>query len=210
MNQSLTVVLPIHNAETTLRNSVDRVLEVAAELTPRFRVLIVDDASTDDSFDVAAELASRYPQVRVQRQQQRRGLGPTLQRVQKTVKSDVVMIHDGVSAMNADQLRLLWNRRVDSARATVPGQPGDVSMADLLRPSQNQAAMAAAHQRLSSFQMLPAGSSEATAGEADAPTSPPAPKMTQQRQPSGRGMGAVPPLPQTGVLGAMSDFALGE
>ncbi|MEM9186584.1 MAG: glycosyltransferase family 2 protein [Planctomycetota bacterium] len=199
MNRSLTVVLPIHNAEASIRQSVDHVLEVAAELTDNFEVLVVDDGSTDDTFDVARELATRYPQLRVVRQAQRRGLGPTINSVRRLTKTDVVMVHDGVSTMNADQLRALWDHRGHDA------QPSDVSMSDLLRPRQNQAAMAAAHRRVTGFQWL-------TPAAADEAPETPAPMMTASSAHGSapKGVGGIPTLPQTGVLGAMSNFARNE
>lgn len=197
MKQSLTIVLPIHNAEATLRGSVERVIEVAAELTNSFGVLIVDDGSTDDSYDIASEIANEYPQVHVLRQSQRRGLGPTLNRVRRSLKSDVVMVHDGVSSMNAEQLRILWNSRMD------PGKPNDVSISDLLRPAQNQAAMSAAHQRLMSFHVMSTDASESVAGA-------PAPHRTARKPTGASGMGGIPTLPQPNFMNAMGDFAAGE
>jgi len=204
LNQSLTVVLPIHNVEATLRQNVDHVLEVASGLTPGFELLIVDDGSTDDSFDIAREIASEYPQVQVMRQSHRRGLGATLKNVRRRVKSDIIMVHDGVSSTNAEQLRALWDRRIDS------GQPSDVSTSDLLRPAQNQAAMAAAHQRLMSFQLL-SPDAEGNA-EPDAATPIPSPKMLTPSPETinSKDVGGIPTLPRPNFMGAMSDFALGE
>ena len=84
MDSSLTVVLPINNAERTLRRDVVDVLEAAAELTALFEVLIVDDGSTDDSYDVAVELAMAYRQVRVMRRSRRKGLTESLREIQAT------------------------------------------------------------------------------------------------------------------------------
>ena len=204
MDQSLTVVLPIHNVEATLRQSVEHVLEVASGLTPGFELLIVDDGSTDDSFDIAREIATEFPQVSVMRQTHRRGLGATLNNVRRRVKSDVVMVHDGVSTTNAEQLRALWNRRVDS------GQPADVSAADLLRPAQNQAAMAAAHQRLMSYQILTADGEEQPAEEPTPSAPQPHGRTPSQRDVNSESVGGIPTLPRPNIMGAMSDFALGE
>ncbi|MEM6329732.1 MAG: glycosyltransferase [Planctomycetota bacterium] len=207
MNQSLTVVLPLHNAEATLRRSVDRVLEVAGELTPRVDVLVIDDGSTDDTYDVARELAARFPQVRAVRQGRRLGLGPTIRNARRRVASDVVMVHDGVSRVDAEQLRALWDRRID------PAGPTDVTAADLLRPKQNQAAMAAAHSRLMSFQLFnsEADSAAAAGREAAHGLGQPAAKAAgPRRRANPAAAGAVPPLPAPNFLGAVGDFAWGE
>lgn len=207
MNQSLTVVLPIHNAEATLRASVDRVLEVSSDLTPDVQILIMDDGSTDDSYDIARELATRFPQVRVVRQPRQRGLGPTIRNARRRLSSDVVMVHDGVSEMNAEQLRALWDRRVDA------GQPADVDVTDLLRPRQNQVAMAAAHRRLMSFQLITPGSSLDAEEKGPASTGSSTTESRSHaahRSADARNLGVIPSLPQPNFMGTISNFALGE
>ncbi len=190
---SLTIVLPVHNAETHLRRSVNRVLEVAAELTPRFELLIVDDGSTDDSFDVAKEMAARFPQVTVLRSGQRRGLGATLRDAKRRAAGRVVIVHDGVSTINADDLRALYF-----------GADGEACVEDLLRPSRTHAAMVAAHDRLRGFQVVEPDSSpyEAPRRSHQAVKSTPPPAR--------KGVGQIPVLPKPNFLGAVGDFALGE
>src|SRR3990172_7759911 len=75
LNKSLTIVLPVHNAESRLRTNVRELLELASELTAKFGVLIIDDGSTDATYEVAEELAAHFPQVSVRRHRQCRGLG---------------------------------------------------------------------------------------------------------------------------------------
>ena len=81
-NKSLTIVLPVHNAESRLRKNVRELLELASELTARFGVLIIDDGSTDATYEVAEELASYFPQVTIRRNRQCLGLGASLEYVQ--------------------------------------------------------------------------------------------------------------------------------
>ncbi len=141
MNKSLTVVLPIHNAEHSLRRSVADVLDASADLSGQIQVLIVDDGPTDDSFDIACELATRYPQVRVLRQAQQRGLGPTLQAVRRRVTTDVVMVHDGVTPIRSEQLLALWRQQVAHHPAGTRANEA-ATLADLRRPAQIHPAMA--------------------------------------------------------------------
>ena len=110
LNKSLTVVLPVYNGETRLRKSVNEILELASELTSKFGVLIIDDGSNDATYEVAEELAARYPQVSVRRNRQRRGLGSTIDYVQRRIRSDAVIVHDGISPIDAGEIRTLWRR----------------------------------------------------------------------------------------------------
>ena len=57
MKPSVTVLLPIHNAQHRLERQVAEILDVLPELTSRFELLIIDDGSTDDSFEVARHLS---------------------------------------------------------------------------------------------------------------------------------------------------------
>ncbi len=65
MNQSLSVLLPVHNAQATLESDVATILDVLPELSRDFDVVIIDDASTDATWEIAEDLACRYPQITI-------------------------------------------------------------------------------------------------------------------------------------------------
>ena len=47
MPNSLSVLLPVKNAQATLAATVQEILDVAADLSERFELLILDDGSSD-------------------------------------------------------------------------------------------------------------------------------------------------------------------
>jgi glycosyltransferase involved in cell wall biosynthesis len=65
VNRSLTVLLPVRDAQSTLTATVTQVLEMAADLSDRFELLIIDDASVDATYEVAVELSRNFPQIRM-------------------------------------------------------------------------------------------------------------------------------------------------
>lgn len=67
MQRSLSVLLPVKDAQATLSASVHEILDLATDTVDRFEVLIIDDGSTDATSEVAHELTRYYPQVRVLR-----------------------------------------------------------------------------------------------------------------------------------------------
>ncbi len=67
MQRSLSVLLPVKDAQATLTASVHEILDVVADSGDRFELLIIDDGSTDATSEVAHELTRHYPQVRVVR-----------------------------------------------------------------------------------------------------------------------------------------------
>lgn len=192
METSLTIVLPVHNAEALLRRNTQRVLEVASELTPCFEVLLVDDGSTDDTFEIASELAISYPQVSVLRSGSRRGLGATLREAKRHAAGRVVIVHDGVSTMNAEDLRALYF-----------GADEEPSIEDLRRPAAAHQAMVNAHNRLRGFQVIEAEDAGGVANQRPR-------RQRSHSQPSASGVGQIPPLPKPNFMGAVGDFALGE
>ena len=118
MEASLSILLPVHNVEATLHHEVLRVLEVAGELTDRLEVLIFDDGSTDQTLEVAHELAMCYPQINVVRHHVRRGLGPMIETGLAHTAGDMVMVHDGVGKIDIAEISRLWQLRDDQPQAS--------------------------------------------------------------------------------------------
>jgi glycosyl transferase family 2 len=212
LNKSLTVVLPVYNGETRLRKSVHEILELASELTSKFGVLIIDDGSSDATYEVAEELAASYPQVSVRRHRHCRGLGPTIDYVQRHVRSDAVIVHDGASPIDAGEMRSVWRSWVHQ---TMPAknQPAAGSMygaiGDLANLPTIHAAMEKAHGRVIGFQLItPTETVEPSTNDLAASLqtlrSDPAAAMKDQS------IGRIPRLPRPKFLSALANFALGE
>ena len=205
-NRSLTIVLPVYNCESRLSHNVEQMLELASDLTTRFSILIVDDGSTDDTSTVAQELATRYPQVKIRRQRQRTGLGPIISMVERRVDSDVVILHDGVTPIDAVQVRRLWRQR-DSQSMPVAASTKR-GMSELADVRTTHDAMALAHARVMGFHLLePKRRDElaTTAPVEDTVRSDARPRSTDRR-----GVGHIPPLPRPNFLSAIAEFTLGE
>ncbi len=71
----LSVVIPIHNEEPSLLPLYDRLTSVLTAVAQPYEILFVDDASTDRSFELLANLAETDPHLKVIRL--RRNFGQT-------------------------------------------------------------------------------------------------------------------------------------
>lgn len=120
MIRSLSVLLPVHNVQSSLSASVHEILDVVAELTGRFELLIVDEGSTDGTWDVARELAQLYPQIRLLRAHGVESLQSKIRRGEdsnrdserrghvRRAQGDVVIAHNGSSPIDAQEIVRLW------------------------------------------------------------------------------------------------------
>ncbi len=107
LNQPLTVVLPMYNRERLLFSSVMDILELSQTLSTTIEVVVIDDGSTDETYETACELARVYPQVTVLRQAVRQGLGAALDLVRRRLNVEMVVVHDGVSPVDASQIKAI-------------------------------------------------------------------------------------------------------
>ena len=118
MNRSLSVVLPVRNAELTLADNLQHVFDVLADLTERFEVLLVDEGSTDHTAEVAYELALQYPQLRVTRRKSSSGRAAVTQSELDQTSGDVVFLHESQARFSPCVLRRLWDLSRDEESGT--------------------------------------------------------------------------------------------
>jgi hypothetical protein len=92
VQRSVTVLLPVYNAQSTLSARAIRALDVASDLGERFELVIVDDGSTDYTSEVAFELARDYPQIQAVRHGQRLGGEAAIRSGLKRSHGEVVFV----------------------------------------------------------------------------------------------------------------------
>ena len=108
MPPSLSVFFPAYNDSGTIASMVIRTVKAAAELTPDFEVIVVDDGSADGTADIADELARTYPQVRAVHHPTNRDYGAALQTGFRSSAKDLIFYTDGDAQYDPTELKLLW------------------------------------------------------------------------------------------------------
>ena len=108
MKPTLCVVLPVSNVETTLATDVKRLLDAASQIESAFEVLILDNGSRDDTFDIACDLATEFSQVRIVTLRITTGLGRLVEMARTRTEAEWLCIHQGVGRICADDVYWLW------------------------------------------------------------------------------------------------------
>ena len=110
----LSVVIPVYNEHSTLRQVVERVLAVGLEV----ELLCVDDGSTDGSREILADLEKAFPRIRVFLQPRNMGKGAALRLGIRQAAGDYVIIQDADLEYDPNDYRKLLEP-LDSGQADV-------------------------------------------------------------------------------------------
>jgi len=86
---SVSLFFPAWNEEEDLGRAVERAHAVLSRLTPDFEILVIDDASTDRTREVALGLRERFPEVRVITHPENRKLGGAMRTGFREASKDV-------------------------------------------------------------------------------------------------------------------------
>lgn len=93
MNHVLSLVVPCYNEEKTLHSIIDRILELQSD-TLNLEIIVVDDCSSDNSFEVARQLEREIDAVKVFRHEKNQGKGAALRSGFLHATGDFVGIQD--------------------------------------------------------------------------------------------------------------------
>lgn len=111
----ISLVMPAHNEREGIESAVRAATETLERIAPdRWELIVVDDASTDGTGELLAELTARRPGVEVVRLPANVGHGPALRRGWEQASGTWIAQLDSDEEVPADQLLLLW-QAVDAA-----------------------------------------------------------------------------------------------
>ncbi len=105
----LSVFFPAYNDGGTIASMVIAAVKAAANVTPDFEVIVVNDGSADGTAQIADELARTYhPHVRVIHHPRNRGYGGALQTGFRSATKELIFYTDGDAQYDPAELAALW------------------------------------------------------------------------------------------------------
>ena len=116
----LSIIIPCYNEETTLELCVEKVLEIQDQ-DLELEIIIVDDASSDKSIDIANKLDEKYKEIQVFTHSVNQGKGAALRTGFKMATGDVVAVQDADLEYDPFDLKKLVKPILDDQADVVLG-----------------------------------------------------------------------------------------
>lgn len=91
---SVSLVIPMYNEELNIEHALAAGTEALRKYTDDYEIIVVDDASTDDSPAMVARLAEEDPRIMVLRHERNRKLGGTIRTGFAAATKDLVLYMD--------------------------------------------------------------------------------------------------------------------
>jgi dolichol-phosphate mannosyltransferase len=93
---ALSLIVPTYNERNTLTRLVEQLSQLLDPVYPAaYEIIVVDDDSPDRTWELAQQLISTYPQLRVMRRQQERGLSTAVIRGWQVARGRLLGVIDG-------------------------------------------------------------------------------------------------------------------
>ncbi|MFM9161018.1 MAG: glycosyltransferase [Dolichospermum sp.] len=133
----LSVVIPTYKESDNIENVVNILSGLLDQTIPgNYELIVVDDDSPDRTWEVASNLISDYPQLRVMRRQEERGLSSAVIRGWQAARGSILGVIDGDLQHPPEVLTQLWQKieqGADLAVASRHVEGGGVSSWSVIR-----------------------------------------------------------------------------
>ncbi|VVC72028.1 Glycosyltransferase AglD [uncultured archaeon] len=112
---ALTVILPVHNEASRLPECVKSVVKACEKITRSFEIVITEDGSRDNTFQVAKKLAAKDPRIKVSHSEKRLGRGKALAKALRNANGKISVYMDADLSSNLKHLKDLVSHVEDGA-----------------------------------------------------------------------------------------------
>lgn len=107
----LSIVLPVYNEESNIREVVEGVFSVIGKITDNFEIIAIDDGSNDNSLVILRKIALSYPLLRIIQNSKNIGYGAAIRRGITAAQMDWFLFMDADGQFRIDSLKEFWKIR---------------------------------------------------------------------------------------------------
>lgn len=101
---SLSVLVPVYNERYLVEESLRKLLAVRGDAISKMQVIVVDDCSTDGSWEILQKIAASEPRIQLLRHEKNGGKGQAIRTALEHASGDVTIIHDADLEYNPDDI----------------------------------------------------------------------------------------------------------
>ncbi len=88
----ISIIMPVYNESKTLEKIVNKVL--SSKIPLKKELIIIDDCSTDGSYEIAKRLSNEFEQIRLLKNEKNMGKGFSIRKGIELAKGDIIIVQD--------------------------------------------------------------------------------------------------------------------
>jgi len=111
VDDSLSIIVPVRDAQATISAQVLNLLDVLPDLTDRFEIIVVDDASHDQTAEIVGDLAREFPQIQLLIHSNPRGLALATKTGLAAASGQTLLVQEDMAPLSVNDLHRLWSLR---------------------------------------------------------------------------------------------------
>jgi len=112
--KELSIFFPFWDEEKNIETVVRRAIPVAKRVAKKWEIVMVDDGSTDKTFEIALRLSKENPNLRVVRNSTNRGYGAALRTGFANCKYSLIVFNDGDNQFDFSEVKKFIEKIRDS------------------------------------------------------------------------------------------------
>ncbi|MCU0708707.1 MAG: glycosyltransferase [Pirellula sp.] len=113
MQESLSIITPVRDGQSTVQNQIESLLELVSELSRHIQLILVDDHSVDATPEILEDLRRKYPQIEVIRNPLALGPSRAAESALHRARGDFIFVQPSYDQINFEELVQLWRLRSD-------------------------------------------------------------------------------------------------
>ncbi len=117
----ISIIMPAYNEVKNISRTIDETITTLDDHGLEFEVIVVDDGSTDETYDKATSLINKYQTLRVVRYEKNMGKGYALKYGFKLARGDLILFLDADSDLPSSQVHTFFDSMVTNKADIVIG-----------------------------------------------------------------------------------------
>ncbi len=104
-NFSISFVLPMFNERDNIKNAIEEIGVISLDLTEDYEIVVVDDASTDDSIQIVERIMEENKTVRLFKLEENTKFGGAFARGFKEAQKDIILYMDSDMPIEKEDIK---------------------------------------------------------------------------------------------------------